>query len=61
MEIPDNVKQGLEIIPVETADEVLARALAAPVEPVEWTESDAAALAGMANPAPDGSEAQLAH
>ncbi|WP_339741495.1 endopeptidase La [uncultured Maricaulis sp.] len=61
VEIPDNVKQGLEIIPVETADEVLARALAAPVEPVEWTESDAAALAGMANPAPDGSEAQLAH
>ena len=61
VEIPDNVKQGLEIIPVETADEVLARALAAPVEPVEWTESDAAALAGMANPALDGSEAQLAH
>ncbi|SDM87147.1 endopeptidase La [Maricaulis salignorans] len=61
VEIPDNVKQGLEIIPVETADEVLERALAAPVEPVEWTESDAAALAGMANPAPDGSEAQLAH
>ena len=61
VEIPDNVKQGLEIIAVETADEVLARALAQPVEPVEWTESDAAALAGMANPAPDGSEAQLAH
>ena len=61
VEIPDNVKAGLEIIAVETADEVLARALAAPVEPVEWTESDAAALAGMANPGTDGSEAQLAH
>ncbi|WP_417493024.1 endopeptidase La [Maricaulis sp.] len=61
VEIPDNVKQGLEIIPVETADEVLARALTTPVEPVEWTESDAAALAGMANPTADGSESQLAH
>ncbi|WP_417489715.1 endopeptidase La [Maricaulis sp.] len=61
VEIPDNVKAGLEIIAVETADEVLARALAAPVVPVEWTESDAAALAGMANPGTDGSEAQLAH
>ncbi|WP_417492241.1 endopeptidase La [Maricaulis sp.] len=61
VEIPDNVKRGLEIIAVETADEVLARALTQPVEPVEWTESDAAALAGMANPAADGSESQLAH
>lgn len=61
VEIPDNVKQGLDIIPVETADEVLARALTQPVEPVEWTESDAAALAGMPNSTPDGGESQLAH
>ena len=61
VEIPDNVKQGLEIIPVETADEVLARALTQPVEAVEWTESDAAALAGMPNSTPDGGESQLAH
>ena len=61
VEIPDNVKKGLDIIPVETADEVLARALTQPVEAVEWTDADAAALAGMANPAPDGSETQLAH
>ena len=44
-EIPDNVKQGLEIIPVETADEVLKLALTEPVQPVEWTEADEAALA----------------
>ncbi|PWR25593.1 endopeptidase La [Zavarzinia aquatilis] len=35
-EIPDNVKAGLEIVPVSTVDEVLARALTRPVEPIEW-------------------------
>jgi len=48
-EIPDTVKQGLEIIPVETADEVLKLALTEPVQPVEWTEADEAALAAMAS------------
>jgi len=47
-EIPDNVKEGMEIIAVETADEVLTRALVEPVEPVEWTEADEAALASVA-------------
>jgi ATP-dependent Lon protease len=37
-DIPDNVKRGLEIIPVSTVDEVLQNALAAPLEPIEWTE-----------------------
>jgi ATP-dependent Lon protease len=37
-EIPDNVKKGLEIIPVSTVDEVLKHALARPPEPVEWEE-----------------------
>ncbi|MFA5122468.1 endopeptidase La [Zavarzinia sp.] len=36
-EIPDNVKSGLEIVPVSTVDEVLARALTRPVEPIEWS------------------------
>ncbi len=39
-EIPANVKAGLEIIPVSHVDEVLARALVAKLEPVEWTEAD---------------------
>jgi ATP-dependent Lon protease len=39
-EIPANVKDGLEIIPVSHVDEVLARALTAPLEPIEWTEAD---------------------
>jgi ATP-dependent Lon protease len=37
-EIPDNVKKGLEIVPVAHLDEVLARALVRPPEPIEWNE-----------------------
>ncbi len=39
-EIPDNVKRGLEIIPVESIDEVLEHALTAPLSAIEWTEAD---------------------
>ena len=39
-EIPDNVKTGLEIIPVATVDEVLARALTLPLTPIVWTDED---------------------
>lgn len=39
-EIPANIREGLEIVPVSHVDEVLARALAAPVEAIEWTEAD---------------------
>ncbi|MDD8022426.1 MAG: endopeptidase La [Paracoccaceae bacterium] len=46
-EIPDNVKQGLEIIPVSHVREVLPRALVRMPEAVEWDEEaeEAAALA----------------
>ena len=37
-EIPDNVKKGLNIIPVTTADEVVKHALVTPPTPIEWTE-----------------------
>lgn len=60
-EIPDNVKDGLEIIPVETADEVLTRALVEPVEPVEWTEADEAALAAVSTPSAGGESTGIAH
>ena len=39
VEIPDNVKSGLEIIPVSRMDEVLARALTRKPEPITWDES----------------------
>src|SRR5580698_5791821 len=35
-EIPDNVKKGLDIVPVATVDEVLARALVKPLVAIEW-------------------------
>ncbi len=39
-DIPDNVKSGLEIIPVATVDDVLQRALVRPPTPIEWSEED---------------------
>jgi ATP-dependent Lon protease len=39
-DIPANILEGLEIVPVGHVDEVLARALAQPVVPIEWTEAD---------------------
>jgi ATP-dependent Lon protease len=39
-EIPENVKQGLEIIPVNTADEALRIALTRIPEAIEWVELD---------------------
>ena len=37
-EIPDNVKEGLKIIPVSTVDEVLGHALTQKLTPIEWSE-----------------------
>jgi ATP-dependent Lon protease len=50
VDIPDNVKQGLEIIPVSHVSQVLARALVRMPEPVEWDEAaeEAAAAAAAA-------------
>ena len=39
-DIPDNVKEGMEIIPVAIVDEVLQHALVKGLVPVEWTEDD---------------------
>ena len=39
-EIPANVTEGLEIIPVSHVDQVLERALVAPLDAIEWTEAD---------------------
>ncbi|MCJ2185981.1 endopeptidase La [Novosphingobium beihaiensis] len=44
-EIPDNVKEGLEIVPVSHVDEVLSRALTEQLEAIEWTEADELAAA----------------
>ena len=39
-EIPANIREGLEIIPVAHVDEVLARALVSKPEAITWTEED---------------------
>ncbi len=39
-EIPDNVKHGLNLIPVLTAEEVLKHALIQPLVPIEWNEDE---------------------
>jgi len=51
-EIPANVKEGLEIIPVSHVDEVLAHALTEKIEAIEWTEADELAAAPPHTPAP---------
>ena len=59
-EIPDNIRQGLEILPVSHVDEVLARALTARVEAIDWTEADD--LASQPAPAgPAGTATPTAH
>ena len=39
-EIPANIREGLTITPVRHVDEVLALALASPIDPIDWTEAD---------------------
>jgi len=63
-EIADNVKDGLEIIPVEHVRDVLKRALVRTPEPIEWDEAaeEEAALARAAKIAEETRDAaQTAH
>ncbi len=39
-EIPAGVKDQLEIVPVSHVDDVLARAMTQPMQPIEWTDAD---------------------
>ncbi|MBO9712551.1 endopeptidase La [Sphingomonas sp.] len=39
-EIPANIREGLEIIPVKHVDEVLRLALTEPLSAIDWTEAD---------------------
>ena len=47
VEIPDEVKNSLEIIPVSVLDEVLKIALVNAPEPIEWDEAAAAEAASV--------------
>ncbi|CAN7498503.1 endopeptidase La [Phyllobacterium sp. LjRoot231] len=57
VEIPDNVKNGLEIIPVSHANEVLKHALVRQPEPIEWTEP----VHVPSSVVEDDASAQIAH
>ena len=59
-ELPDNVKNGLEIIPVEHVSEVLKLALVGKPEPIEWDEAAEEAAAQAMNKDSGGASA-IAH
>ncbi|MRN66471.1 endopeptidase La [Brucella sp. 10RB9213] len=57
-EIPDNVKNNLEIVPVSRVGEVLKHALVRQPEPIEWTEQENPTAVP---PVEDEAAASLAH
>ncbi|MBH1992012.1 MAG: endopeptidase La [Sphingomonadaceae bacterium] len=59
-EIPANIREGLEIVPVSHVDEVLARALVSLPEAIAWTEEDDLAAQPSNGPGRDG-DATLRH
>ncbi|OAN59075.1 endopeptidase La [Sphingobium sp. TCM1] len=59
-EIPANIREGLEIVPVSHVDEVLARALVSKPEAIAWTEEDDLAAQPSA-PAGRDSDPTLRH
>ncbi len=60
-EIPDNVKKGLEIIPVSRMDEVLRHALVRMPDPIVWDEEAASRVKAPAISDDDTSGVMVAH
>ncbi len=60
-EIPANVKDGLEIVPVSHVDQVLEKALVAVPAPIEWTEADDIASQPVHPGQPLGDRPAIAH
>jgi ATP-dependent Lon protease len=58
-DIAQNVKSGMEIVPVSRMDEVLARALVRKPEPIHWEEP--AAKPGAAASTDEDGSALIAH
>jgi ATP-dependent Lon protease len=58
-EIPDNVKNGIKIIPVSHVDEVISQALVRKPEPIEWADPEEEPI--PAKPAPAEKGALLPH
>ncbi|WP_028965328.1 endopeptidase La [Sphingomonas phyllosphaerae] len=55
-EIPQNIRDGLKIVPVSHVDEVLRLALVRPLEAIDWTEADELAALPPAPITPVGGE-----
>ena len=58
-EIPDNVKKGMNILLMNTVEEVLKHALVRPVTPIEWDEN--AEAEAVAKAAKDGEAGVVKH
>jgi ATP-dependent Lon protease len=59
VDLPANVKSGLEIIPVGLVEEALKHALVRPLTPIEWIEP--VVINAAVTPAVDDSDAATAH
>jgi ATP-dependent Lon protease len=55
-DIPQNIKDGLTIVPVSHVDEVLRLALTEPLEAIDWTDADELAALPPAGVAAAGAE-----
>ncbi|USU09618.1 endopeptidase La [Sphingomonadaceae bacterium OTU29MARTA1] len=55
-DIPQNIKDGLTIVPVSQVDEVLKLALTEPLEAIDWTDADELAALPPSGVAPVGGE-----
>ncbi|MEO5809333.1 MAG: endopeptidase La [Sphingomicrobium sp.] len=51
VEIPQSVRDALEIIPVAHVDEVLSRALTQPMQAIDWNDADDSATDPLTHPA----------
>ena len=61
VELPANITDGLEIVPVAHVDQVLERALVSMPEAIEWTEADDLASHPHPGPAEGSAGAHTAH
>ncbi|CTQ51042.1 endopeptidase La [Jannaschia donghaensis] len=61
VELPDSVKNGLEIVPVKHVSEVLKLALTGTPEPIDWDEAAEEAAALAAKAAQTGASGATAH
>ncbi|HEY7005432.1 MAG TPA: S16 family serine protease, partial [Sphingomicrobium sp.] len=61
VELPATVTEGLEILPVDHVDEVLARALVEPLQAIEWSDADEHAAEPPVHPPVGESGAAVRH